>query len=196
MSWRVCLENKVSSNSVKHRILWKNVDRNELQICWPSFNIDWLSYFYALLKDVYGFKAFPAAITIFKSALTVLKYGANSLLLLDFQISKFHNRFECRVLQECYQLTSAVIQKDPYALEAVPLHLISALELRKKNDLFLHAHRWLVDRSELNNFHKETIYRVYLSVPDLVESKMKVCFTFVTLMLQVTLRLWLFTLVY
>ena len=44
-------------------------------------------------------------------------------------------------VQDCFRLTSTILQKDPYALEAVPLYLTSALELRKKNDLFLQAHR-------------------------------------------------------
>lgn len=43
--------------------------------------------------------------------------------------------------QECYDLTSAALERDPYALECLPAHLASALELRKKNDLFMRAHK-------------------------------------------------------
>jgi anaphase-promoting complex subunit 6 len=44
-------------------------------------------------------------------------------------------------LQECYAVTQEVLRADGYALEAMPVHLAAALELRKKNDLFLLAHR-------------------------------------------------------
>ena len=43
--------------------------------------------------------------------------------------------------QECYDLTDTLLQRDPYALECLPAHLASALELRKKNQLFLLGHR-------------------------------------------------------
>ncbi len=43
--------------------------------------------------------------------------------------------------QECYDLTSAALERDPYAFECLPSHLASALELRKKNDLFVRAHK-------------------------------------------------------
>jgi anaphase-promoting complex subunit 6 len=49
--------------------------------------------------------------------------------------------WESVVLQECYALTSELLEKDPYALEAMPVHLAAALELGKKNELFLKAHR-------------------------------------------------------
>ena len=38
-------------------------------------------------------------------------------------------------------MTSEVLKQDAYALEAMPCHLAAALELRKKNDLFLLSHR-------------------------------------------------------
>ena len=40
-------------------------------------------------------------------------------------------------VQECYDLTEALLERDPYALECLPAHLASALELKKKNQLFL-----------------------------------------------------------
>ena len=42
--------------------------------------------------------------------------------------------------QECYDLTESVLERDPYALECLPAHLASAVELRKKNELFLRGH--------------------------------------------------------
>lgn len=44
-------------------------------------------------------------------------------------------------MQECFQLTSFILEKDPYAIEAMPLHLAAAVELKNKNELFLRAHR-------------------------------------------------------
>ena len=45
------------------------------------------------------------------------------------------------VLQACYALTAELIARDPFALEAMPLHLVASLELGKKNELFLRAHK-------------------------------------------------------
>ena len=42
--------------------------------------------------------------------------------------------------QECYDLTEFVLERDPYALECLPAHLASAVELRKKNELFMRGH--------------------------------------------------------
>ncbi len=42
--------------------------------------------------------------------------------------------------QECYDLTESVLEWDPYALECLPAHLASAVELRKKNELFMRGH--------------------------------------------------------
>ena len=42
--------------------------------------------------------------------------------------------------QECYDLTESVLERDPYALECLPAHLASAVELRKKNELFMRGH--------------------------------------------------------
>ena len=43
--------------------------------------------------------------------------------------------------QEVFGLTYALLERNPYALEAMPVHLTAALELRKKNELFLRGHR-------------------------------------------------------
>ncbi len=47
-------------------------------------------------------------------------------------------------VQECFALTSDLLERDPYALEAMPVHLAAALELGKKNELFLKAHKCVV----------------------------------------------------
>ncbi len=45
-------------------------------------------------------------------------------------------------VQACYALTAELLARDPYALEAMPVHLAAALELGKKNELFLHSHKY------------------------------------------------------
>lgn len=42
---------------------------------------------------------------------------------------------------ECYALTSAALERDPYATECLPVHLASALELKKKTELFARGHK-------------------------------------------------------
>ncbi len=55
--------------------------------------------------------------------------------------------------QEAFALTAGLLERNPYALEAMPVHLTAALELRKKNELFLRGHRrapncWQLARSK------------------------------------------------
>ena len=45
------------------------------------------------------------------------------------------------MVQASYALTAELLARDPYALEAMPVHLAAALELGKKNELFLHSHK-------------------------------------------------------
>ncbi|KAH9554615.1 hypothetical protein CY35_08G072400 [Sphagnum magellanicum] len=42
--------------------------------------------------------------------------------------------------QRCYDTTKALLEKDPYHLTCMPLHIGAALELGRKNELFLRAH--------------------------------------------------------
>lgn len=44
-------------------------------------------------------------------------------------------------LQDCYTLTSSLLENDPYATEVYPVHITASLELRKKNELFRRAHK-------------------------------------------------------
>ena len=45
------------------------------------------------------------------------------------------------LVQECYARTAELLAHDPFALEVMEIHLTAALELHKKNELFLRAHR-------------------------------------------------------
>ncbi|KAJ7299336.1 hypothetical protein O6H91_Y249500 [Diphasiastrum complanatum] len=49
----------------------------------------------------------------------------------------FYHRGE---FQLCYEVTKSLLEKDPYHLKSMPLHLGAALELGRKNELFLRAH--------------------------------------------------------
>lgn len=44
-------------------------------------------------------------------------------------------------VQDCHALSTQLLDQDPYALEAMPVHLAACLELRMKNELFLRAHK-------------------------------------------------------
>ena len=43
--------------------------------------------------------------------------------------------------EDCYSLTSSVLERDPYALPVMAVHLASALQLGRKNDLFIRGHK-------------------------------------------------------
>lgn len=45
------------------------------------------------------------------------------------------------VVQESYSITSGVLDADPFAGGAYPVHLAAAVELRRTSDLFLLGHR-------------------------------------------------------
>eukprot|EP00850_Spirogloea_muscicola_P001738 SM000006S19503 [mRNA] locus=s6:1138818:1144930:- [translate_table: standard] len=51
--------------------------------------------------------------------------------------------------QCCYDITKRLLEQDPYALQCMPVHLASALELRKKNELFLTAHKLVQEYPQL-----------------------------------------------
>jgi hypothetical protein len=44
-------------------------------------------------------------------------------------------------VQESYSITSGVLDADPFAGGAYPVHLAAAVELRRTSDLFLLGHR-------------------------------------------------------
>jgi anaphase-promoting complex subunit 6 len=50
---------------------------------------------------------------------------------------------------KCYALTSVALERDPYALEVLPAHLVASVELRKKNELFLLGHRLVEEHPEM-----------------------------------------------
>jgi hypothetical protein len=43
--------------------------------------------------------------------------------------------------EQCFSLTSTILQKDPLSLQALAVHASSALQLGKKNDLFILGHK-------------------------------------------------------
>ena len=43
--------------------------------------------------------------------------------------------------EECYRVSSSVLQRDPFALQCLHLHLGAALQLGRKSDLFMLGHR-------------------------------------------------------
>jgi len=43
--------------------------------------------------------------------------------------------------QEAYAVTSSVLERDPFAEVVMPVHLAAAVQLRKKNELFLLGHK-------------------------------------------------------
>lgn len=45
------------------------------------------------------------------------------------------------LVQDCYELSCTILKQDAFALEIMPAHLASAVELQKKNELFLRSHR-------------------------------------------------------
>eukprot|EP00249_Psilotum_nudum_P014975 c25100_g1_i1 orf=111-1745(+) len=48
--------------------------------------------------------------------------------------------YHCGEFQKCYETTKLLLEKDPYHLKCMPIHLEAAVELGRKNDLFLKAH--------------------------------------------------------
>eukprot|EP00959_Pyramimonas_sp_CCMP1952_P395992 8297020-Pyramimonas_sp.AAC.1 len=43
--------------------------------------------------------------------------------------------------QRAYDITRALLERDPYHTASLPVHLAAALELRRKNELFARAHK-------------------------------------------------------
>ena len=58
-----------------------------------------------------------------------------------------HSRMPAGAYEECYSLTCAVLESDPYCLYCLPLHLVAALHLGKKNELFMRCARRVSARS-------------------------------------------------
>ncbi|KAL6762480.1 hypothetical protein V8C86DRAFT_1825113 [Haematococcus lacustris] len=51
--------------------------------------------------------------------------------------------------EACYEVTAAVLQADPYALQAVPLHLSACCVLGKRNELFMRGHKLVAEHPDL-----------------------------------------------
>jgi hypothetical protein len=43
--------------------------------------------------------------------------------------------------QRCYEVAQGLLETDPYHLTCLPVYLAATLELRRKNELFLRAHK-------------------------------------------------------
>lgn len=43
--------------------------------------------------------------------------------------------------QRCYDCARGLLERDPFHLACLPVYLAAALELRRKNELFLRAHK-------------------------------------------------------
>ncbi|KAL0042944.1 hypothetical protein WJX79_004643 [Trebouxia sp. C0005] len=63
--------------------------------------------------------------------------GAN----VDVLVCRAEWYYHVGAYQDCYTLTSSLLENDPYATEVYPVHITASLELRKKNELFRRAHK-------------------------------------------------------
>jgi anaphase-promoting complex subunit 6 len=61
------------------------------------------------------------------------------------QIATLH--FNNREYEKVYQITKFVMEQDPYHLPLIPIHILTLLFLKKKTDLFYHAHKLAEDGS-------------------------------------------------
>ncbi|KAK3256963.1 hypothetical protein CYMTET_33922 [Cymbomonas tetramitiformis] len=50
--------------------------------------------------------------------------------------------------QCCYDITHMLLERDPYHLSCLPTHLAAALELHRKNELFLRAHQLMEEHPD------------------------------------------------
>ncbi|KAG1653808.1 hypothetical protein FOA52_007854 [Chlamydomonas sp. UWO 241] len=51
--------------------------------------------------------------------------------------------------EECHRVTGGVLERDPYALQVMPLHLGAALQLGRKSELFMRGHRLVEEYPKL-----------------------------------------------
>ena len=78
-----------------------------------------------LVIRVQGVALLPRALGVRDACALVLSYSCG----------------ECTAAQESYSITSGVLDADPFAGGAYPVHLAAAVELRRTSDLFLLGHR-------------------------------------------------------
>lgn len=70
--------------------------------------------------------------------------GAN----VDVLVCRAEWYYHVGAYQDCYTLTSSLLENDPYATEVYPVHITASLELRKKNELFRRAHKLVEEYPE------------------------------------------------
>ena len=67
------------------------------------------------------------------------EFGLSSSL--DVLTCKAEFLYHCCEYRRCYEVTQRVLQEDPHHLDVLPCHLACAVELGRKNDLFLLGHQ-------------------------------------------------------
>lgn len=99
--------------------------------------------------------------------------GAN----VDVLAARAEWQYHCGDFEGCYASTAALLAQDPYATEVLPVHLGCAVQLGKKNELFLRwVGGWVVvqgqrERSDegqgscMPGLHSWTTYRPTLLIP-------------------------------
>ncbi|KAG0597202.1 hypothetical protein M758_UG320200 [Ceratodon purpureus] len=105
----------------------------------------WLSLLYSCRTKKYG------QISVIEEKFQELEKEPDESRPEEYRVSSLKDNNDliaCRAdylyhrgeFQRCYDTTKALLEKDPYQLNCMPLHIGSALELGRKNDLFLRAH--------------------------------------------------------
>ncbi|GLU18055.1 hypothetical protein SLE2022_343770 [Rubroshorea leprosula] len=106
---------------------------------------DWLSSFYSCLTKKYGKENVMEAkfrelekesLKSSPSSPTLMDTLKNNTDLLACKAEYYH---QCGEYQKCFELTSALLEKDPFHLKSTLVHLAAAMELGHSNELYLMA---------------------------------------------------------
>ncbi|CAM6099881.1 unnamed protein product [Calypogeia fissa] len=112
----------------------------------------WLSLMYSCRANKYGQGISVDSKIVELEQETASEYasqgGDDEVKVMGYSLKDNTDVMACRAdleydrgdFQRCYETTKALLEKDPYHLYSMPLHLGAALELGKKNELFLRAH--------------------------------------------------------
>lgn len=75
--------------------------------------------------------------------------GASSLGTSSYVLTcKAEFLFQCCEFRQCFDITTRVLDADPYYVDCLPVHLACAVELGRKNDLFLLGHKLVEEDGE------------------------------------------------
>ncbi|EFJ07248.1 hypothetical protein SELMODRAFT_272183 [Selaginella moellendorffii] len=110
----------------------------------------WLSLLYSCQAKKYG------QISALESKLSELEREPQKHSNVGLSLKDNNDVLACRAdylyhrgeFQLCYDITKTLLEKDPYHLKCMPLHLGAALELGRKNELFLRAHNLVQEYSQ------------------------------------------------